>query len=131
MKARPYVVWRDTQPGGGSHGGRHGNQYGKPPPRGLPTGDPGQDIADRWRKAFCKRVRNGTVMRRAAAKLMFLDPGERVIAPSGAANAGAQRPHRRVGTFAQMLAIGVHIRQATPPFRDSGFRDASLRGGVP
>lgn len=58
-----YVVWRDgvpIQPHAGPGRGKKNRVAAAR--RGLPKGDPGKDVINRWRKAFCKRVRNGTVV---------------------------------------------------------------------
>jgi phage N-6-adenine-methyltransferase len=54
IEQRDYVVWRDEEMKPRSRGSG-ANQVNRAPAVHLPAFDPGQDIADRWRKALVKK----------------------------------------------------------------------------
>lgn len=84
-----YVLWRDAAMAVvvKMRGGDATNPRGKGPGRGkkqaavvrvvLPDGDPGQDVADRWRKSFCFKGKTGTIIDKDKINLALDDAQHR------------------------------------------------------
>ena len=92
-----YVCWRD---GKVKHGGdRKSKNQDRADANLIPDGDPGHDIASRWRKSFCLKGETGTIIDQEKMRLALDDAQARALRVVEQQPKGTERGTAGTGEF--------------------------------